>query len=110
MPMPLEIEGLGKAEVRFVWDEVGADGTDIADLWGARELRLRCTCAHCVSESTGMRTLDPASVPTDLTIRDMRIVGNYGVGITFSDGHGTGIFRFRELFSARREAEAQGHA
>jgi DUF971 family protein len=36
-------------------------------------------------------------VPTDLTIRDMHVVGNYGVGIHFSDGHTTGIFRFREL-------------
>lgn len=102
MPMPLEIVGLGQPEVRFVWDEVAADGTDVTDVWGARELRLRCTCAHCQSETTGERLLDPATVPLDLTIRDMHLVGNYGVGIQFSDGHGTGIFRFRELFASRR--------
>jgi ATP-binding protein involved in chromosome partitioning len=91
MPMPLEIIGLGKREVRFVWDE------GVEDVWGARELRIKCTCAHCQSEATGERLLDPASVPEDLTVANMHLVGNYGVGIHFSDGHSTGIFRFREL-------------
>jgi ATP-binding protein involved in chromosome partitioning len=95
MPMPLEIIGLGKREVRFVWDE----GDE--DVWGARDLRIRCSCAHCQSEATGERLLDPASVPEDLTIKDMHLVGNYGIGIHFSDEHTTGIFRFRELRRAR---------
>jgi len=90
--MPLEIIGLGKPEVRFVWEEGGDE-----DVWGARELRIRCTCANCQSEATGERLLDPATVPQDLTIADMHLVGNYGVGIHFSDGHTTGIFRFATL-------------
>ncbi|HEY4179854.1 MAG TPA: DUF971 domain-containing protein [Kofleriaceae bacterium] len=95
MPQPLEIIGLGKPEVRFVWD----DGTE--NTWTTRDIRLACTCAHCQSESTGERILDPKTVPMDLTVKDMHLVGNYGVGIHFSDGHTTGIFRFRVL--AHRE-------
>jgi ATP-binding protein involved in chromosome partitioning len=91
MPMPLEIIGLGKQEVRFVWDE----GDE--DVWSARELRILCTCANCQSEATGERLLDPASVPADISVSDMHLVGNYGVGVHFSDGHTTGIFRFRVL-------------
>lgn len=91
MPMPLEIIGLGKREVRFVWDD------ETEDLWLTRELRLRCTCAYCQSEVTGERLLDPATVPEDLSVADMHLTGNYGVGIHFSDGHTTGIFRFRTL-------------
>ena len=90
--MPLEIIGLGKREVRFVWDEDGAE-----DVWPARELRQRCTCANCQSEMTGERILDPASVPADISVTDMHLVGNYGVGIHFSDGHTTGIYRFSNL-------------
>ena len=75
-------------------------------MWTTRELRLRCTCAHCQSEATGERILDPAKVPLDITVKDMNLVGNYGVGIHFSDGHGTGIYRFRELFATRRASEA----
>jgi ATP-binding protein involved in chromosome partitioning len=93
--MPLEIIGLGKPEVRFVWDE----GDE--DVYSARDLRIRCSCAHCQSEVTGERLLDPTTVPQDLTISDMHLVGNYGVGVHFSDGHTTGIFRFRELKRAR---------
>jgi ATP-binding protein involved in chromosome partitioning len=89
--MPLEIIGLGKQEIRFVWDD------DTEDLWPVRELRLRCTCANCQSEATGERLLDPATVPADISAKDMHLVGNYGVGVHFSDGHTTGIFRFREL-------------
>ncbi|MEZ4364752.1 MAG: DUF971 domain-containing protein [Kofleriaceae bacterium] len=100
MPMPLEIVGLGRAEVTFAWD----DADDTRDGWSARELRLRCTCAHCQSEATGERLLDPATVPADLSVKDMHLVGNYGVGIQFSDGHGTGIYRFRELYDSRRAA------
>jgi ATP-binding protein involved in chromosome partitioning len=95
MPMPLEIVGLGQREVRFVWD----DGSE--DTWGTRDLRIKCSCALCQSEATGERLLDPTSVAADLTVADMNLMGNYGVGIHFSDGHTTGIFRFRELRRAR---------
>jgi ATP-binding protein involved in chromosome partitioning len=95
MPMPLEIIGLGKPEVRFVWD----DGSE--DTYSARDLRIRCACAHCQSEATGERLLDPATVPHDLTVSDMNLVGNYGVGVHFSDNHTTGIYRFRELKRAK---------
>ena len=90
--MPLEIIGLGKREVRFVWDETGHE-----DVWSARDLRIRCTCANCQSEATGERILNPASVPDDIHVVDMHLVGNYGVGIHFSDGHTTGIYRFSTL-------------
>ena len=89
--MPLEIIGLGKPEVRFVWD----DGTE--NTYTARELRIRCACAHCQSEATGERLLDPASVPADIIVTDMSLMGNYGVGVHFSDSHATGIYRFRDL-------------
>ncbi len=95
MPMPLEIIGLGKREVRFVWEEGGDPSHE--DVWATRELRIMCTCANCQSEATGERILDPMSVPEDITVADMHLVGNYGVGIHFSDGHTTGIFRFRAL-------------
>lgn len=95
MSMPLEIIGLGKSEVRFVWDD------DTEDTWTARALRLRCTCAYCVSEATGERLLDPATVTESIIVSTMSLVGNYGVAIGFSDGHSTGIYRFRLLLENR---------
>ncbi len=99
MPTPLEIVGLGKPEVRFVWDE----GDE--DLWSARDLRLRCTCAHCVHEFSGKKLLDPANIPSDIFVSKMSLVGNYGINIEFSDGHGTGIYRFDELYEHRSQTK-----
>jgi ATP-binding protein involved in chromosome partitioning len=96
MLMPIEIIGLGKPEVRLIWDD------DVEDVWSARDLRIRCTCAYCQSEATGERLLDPAKVAPDLTITKMELVGKYGLSVHFSDGHTTGIYRFRELHNVRR--------
>ena len=95
--MPLEIVGLGRADVRIVWDE----GDE--QVWTARELRLRCLCAMCRSEVTGERLLVDDTVPAELTVSAMNLVGNYGLNIHFSDGHTTGIYRFRELREDRGE-------
>ncbi|HIG11563.1 MAG: DUF971 domain-containing protein [bacterium] len=74
-------------------------------LWGDGEtseytaagLRRLCPCAQCVSESTGVRLLDPTTVAEDLTQGDLALVGNYALTMRFSDGHSTGIFTFKAL-------------
>ena len=97
MAIPLEIKGLQKDEVTFVWSE------DKTDVWPARVLRLRCTCAYCKSEDTGERLIVDDEIPLDITVKDMHMVGNYGVGIQFSDGHSTGIYRFATLQSKDKD-------
>ena len=94
--MPLEIVGLGKTTVRFVWDEGDEDE------YSARDLRTQCNCASCRSETTGERLLDPETVPAEVSVTHMELVGNYGVAIHFSDGHSTGIFQFADLYHTER--------
>lgn len=94
MPIPIEIVGLMRPEVRVVWDE------DHEAVFAARELRLRCGCARCVEEMTGRPLLDPASVPAEVLVLSISLVGNYGLQIGFSDGHDTGIYRFADLWDA----------
>jgi ATP-binding protein involved in chromosome partitioning len=91
MPLPIEIIGLGRRELTVVWDE-SHEGT-----YPARDLRLRCRCAHCVHELTGAKLLDPSAVPADVAVTGLELMGNYGLRVEFSDGHGTGIYRFDEL-------------
>jgi DUF971 family protein len=93
MAMPLEIVGLDKAEVSFLWE----DEPRVEDVWTARALRCRCVCAYCRSETTGEKLLDESTVPEDIKVTAMELVGNYGVNVHFSDGHTTGIYRFSEL-------------
>jgi len=63
-------------------------------------LRRQCQCAHCVNEWTGEQILDPASVPEDISVESMELVGSYAVRIHWTDGHNAGLFtwdRLREL-------------
>lgn len=78
-----------------------ADGRE--SVWAAWELRGICPCAQCVDELTGVRKHDPATVPTNLSTQDVKLVGNYALAIAFSDGHATGIFTFRMLRSHDEE-------
>ena len=60
-------------------------------------LREQCSCAHCVNEWTGERMLDPASIPADITIDNMELVGSYAVRIHWSDGHNSGLYTWERL-------------
>ena len=72
----------------------------------ASAIRKACPCAHCVDERTGRPILDPSTVADDLEQREVHLVGHYALGITFSDGHRTGIFSWTLLRSvANRVAE-----
>ncbi len=72
-----------------------ADG--MAQILGARDLRILCRCAKCRDEVTGARLLDPDSVPLDIDLTRIWSVGNYALGLAFSDGHDTGIYTFTSL-------------
>ena len=63
----------------------------------AAELRRVCPCAGCVNEWTGEKTLDAATIPDDLSFKQISIVGRYALNFHFSDGHDTGIFSFAYL-------------
>ena len=64
-------------------------------------LRCECSCAVCVHEFTGERLLDPATVPEDISIEDMSLVGAYALRIRWTDGHDTGMFTWRVLSELR---------
>ena len=65
----------------------------------ALALRLACPCAACVEEMTGRPLLDPASVPEDVTARQIDLVGSYAIRIVWSDGHDTGIYTYESLLA-----------
>ena len=67
----------------------------------ARMLRLACPCAACVDEMSGRHLLDPASVPDDIAVESLELVGAYGLRVRWNDGHGTGIYTYAWLREAR---------
>jgi ATP-binding protein involved in chromosome partitioning len=93
------------AAAKFQPTEMKSDQSPLVIRWSDgketrhpfRELRLQCPCAMCVDEWTGAKRLDPATVPADVKPIEIRPVGRYGIQITWSDGHGSGIYSFDRL-------------
>jgi DUF971 family protein len=73
--------------------------------FGLHELRLACPCASCRNARDRGEVAWPPLGPlaTELAIVDARLVGAWGLGLTWSDGHSTGIYPFESL---RRWCEA----
>ncbi len=56
-------------------------------------LRGYCPCAGCQGHSGGVRFIAGGH----LELRSIEQVGNYALGLTWGDGHSTGIYSFRFL-------------
>jgi ATP-binding protein involved in chromosome partitioning len=106
---PFSHGGAADVPVALDHDEIGLkirwqDGRE--QLIGSRDLRLNCRCAACRDEMSGAPLLDPAKVPQTVTPTRIWSLGNYAIGIAFSDGHSTGIYTFgalRDMQSAEVE-------
>lgn len=55
-------------------------------------LRGWCPCAGCQGHSFMKIRYQPPASP--VTIESIKPVGNYAISFAFSDGHGTGIYRY----------------
>ncbi len=104
MPMPVEIVGLLRSTITFVWED------EHKSAYPARELRLACRCAECIEEMTGKPLLDPKKVPDSVRAKAMRVVGNYALSIDWSDNHSTGLYNFRTARSFAKRAKRQRNA
>lgn len=62
-----------------------------------RYLRQWCRCAACVNELSGEEMLDKASVPEAIRCLKAEPMGHYGVAMSFSDMHKTGIYTYAFL-------------
>jgi len=91
-PTPREIGRANQHDVRIRW----SDGTE--KVYPARPLRLKCPCAMCVDENTGLRILKEPGIPLDVHPLKIEPVGRYAIAIHWSDGHNTGIYTWEWLY------------
>lgn len=89
---PVEITKINPTSIRIRWED--SSESNYTTLY----LRLNCTCAGCMDEVTGRRTLKAESVPTDVGVVDAKLVGNYGIQLFFTDLHSTGIYTWKYLY------------
>jgi len=77
----------GARELSITWE----DGTTSS--YPHEIIRGFCPCATCQGHSGVIRFVSGV----DLDLRELEQVGNYALGLTWADGHHTGIYSFRYL-------------
>ena len=87
-PVPTEVRKLADARVvRVTW----SDGHRSDYTWAY--LRGWCPCAACQGHTSDRRYVEGGN--DDL--KTISVVGSYALGITWGDGHSTGIYSYRYL-------------
>lgn len=89
LPIRIDVKDPKRVVIEF------SDGKSLS--YSPHFLRSQCPCAGCVDEHTGKRTLKPGDVPLDVKLTGADPVGRYALRLTFSDGHGTGLYTFDQL-------------
>ncbi len=62
-----------------------------------KELRASCQCALCINEMTGAKIIDPAKIKSDIAATQVTPLGNYAIGVTWNDGHSSGIYPYKRI-------------
>lgn len=87
--IPVQIKITDKKNLRINWDD------DSESLIEIKKLRRFCPCATCVSEREQQgKYYIPLISEEQAIIKTIEQVGNYAIGITWKDGHNTGIYEY----------------
>lgn len=86
-----------QAKVTLQW----ADGRQVEV--SNRTLRLSCRCALCMDEMSGKPILNPATIPPDIAPKSIIPLGNYAIGITWNDGHSSGIYPYKNIIEESKK-------
>lgn len=92
---PVRIK-LNKNDTLFIkWDD------DSESSLSLKYLRDECPCASCKGETILLKTYRPpklqVNTPGRYKIKNIEPVGDYAIGITWEDGHNTGIYSWDYL-------------
>lgn len=103
--IPKRIEPANDYEALIEW----SDGKKF--LVPYRELRFLCPCASCVNEITGKRMISKETIDPNVKPKQIGLVGRYGIKVTWSDRHSTGMYHFDSLHNiCESSGKVFGHA
>jgi len=87
-PAPRTVDVDRATGVRLTWEDGSVTAVDLATL------RQRCPCAACRTRRDQGHAVAAPGAPR---LVDAEIVGGYGLGVTWGDGHRTGIYSWELL-------------
>jgi len=90
--IPKKISIKENKNLNIIWDNETLSEINLA------KLRKECPCATCLSEKEkNGRKYIPLFNGDQIAVAKIEMVGHYAVGITWKDGHNTGIYEFKHL-------------
>lgn len=95
MLYPIKIERVDE-KIKFTWN----DGLETSV--SLQFLRNSCPCATCLSKEEDYLFIEPQT-SKQYEIREINLVGNYAIQITWGDGHNAGIYSFDYLRELKEE-------
>lgn len=93
-PVPVELRAPRGARIlEIVW----SDGATTS--YEHVVLRALCPCAHCQGHQGPVQWVEgiESAPETALDLDDVFEVGQYAIGLSWADGHSTGIYSYRYL-------------
>jgi DUF971 family protein len=92
IPPPVDVAVVRDEGVTVTWDDGRVSSFEL------EELRVNCPCAACRAlRDRGDPAWTPRADRPPLRIADAQLVGNWGLGVTWNDGHSTGIYPWTVL-------------
>ena len=89
---PVKINIKDSRYLNILWDDNSETMLQLA------KLRKSCPCAMCMSERENKpAAYIPLYSTVQLTVKNIEMIGNYAIRITWQDGHDTGIYTFEKL-------------
>ena len=95
--VPVGMRRSGERTLSILWGDGVRQDIDV------RDLRLSCGCALCKEEMSGRPLVDPDQVSLDVHPVQLWNVGNYALGLRWSDGHASGIHPFSVIRAMARK-------
>lgn len=89
---PVSLKIVEKDFLSINWDDGSQSRIRLSNL------RLNCPCALCASDrESRSKKYFPIYGMDELTVISINVIGSYAVGISWKDGHNTGIYDFGYL-------------
>jgi DUF971 family protein len=87
---PKQVKIFNKDKLKIKWDD------SAETILSLKYIRDECPCAGCKGETILLKTYRPPA-PTVVTpemyqVKNIEVVGDYAIQITWKDGHNTGIY------------------
>lgn len=100
---PLQIKIEDKKSLSIKWKD------DLSSKISLKYLRDECPCAGCKGETILLHTYRPPKPtmfsPEMYIIKNIEVVGDYAIQITWKDGHNTGIYTWDYLHQLEKDQD-----